>query len=803
MARSLRGIIDLGVPPGMSPEEAKYIQMSNFGSLLMIAVNLPYLALCLINGWTLVLVELCALGGLLSLTVFINRRGRHLLALLHFGTLLNLHLIFVTVAMGRETLLPVLIFFTAGGAVTLFRRGRALLMILALAGILGAYLLALTLERAFGPLYRLDPAQTAGLRLFVVYTIFGMVVVNALIGRLGAIFAEDRLREERQRSERLLEQVREQDRQKTQFFQNVSHELRTPLTLILGSLESLLAGAAGRLDEGSLGKLRMIARNARRLLRMINQLLDLSRLTVGKMALQAKRGNLAELVGELVQSFAGYAEKLGIALSAQPELADPWLRFDREVVEKIVSNLLSNACKFTPAGGEVRVCLEESADGRAVRLAVRDTGTGIAPEELERVFDRFYQGRGSTGRACEGAGIGLHLVQELAQLHGGTVTVTSSPGRGSEFVLTLPRAAGTPGQERGEEETGGEGGAAAPPTGLAYARLESAGLDSLLSARGDEAREEGAGWEEAGLAPPPEGRATVLVVDDSADLREYIRRGIEPRCRVLEAAGGAEGLRLAREHLPDLIISDVMMPGMDGYELCRAIRGEETLRLIPVILLTAKAAPEMVIEGLEAGAVDYITKPFSFEVLRARIRGLLQRAAEQERIALRDGLTGLLTRKAWEQETERELKRLARHGGTASLAFLDLDDFKRVNDNCGHAAGDRILVELAHALVRHLRASDLVGRYGGEEFVLLLPDSTGEAAVRSVERVLQQFGGREAGGGAPRCTFSAGVAEIGNIRAPALAEYLRRADTAMYWAKKEGKARVQLWNETGPREARG
>jgi diguanylate cyclase (GGDEF)-like protein len=768
---TLRRIIELGVPSGMSPEEAKYIQMSNLGSLLMIVANVPYMILCTANGWTGILVELFAVDALLLLTVLFNRLGRHILALFYFGTLLNIHLVLMTIVMGRETLLPLLIFFTAGGAITLIRRGKPALMILAVAGNLLLYEAALALERAIGPLARPDASQTAELRALVEYTVFAMIVVNALIGRFGAIVAENGLREEKKRSELLLERVRDQDRQKTRFFQNVSHELRTPLTLILGPLEGLLSGPPLPGKRGA--ALELISRNARRLLRLVNQLLDLSKIDAGRMETRQHHGNMAAFVRELAQSFDAYGQKRGMSISVTTEGAED-VRFDQGIVERILSNLLSNACKFTPAGGRVAVSLTEDRVRGSVRLSVKDSGVGIPRSEQGRIFERFYQVDGSVTRSHEGTGIGLSLVKELVQILGGTIEVSSEPGSGTEFVVVLPCAAG-------QESTVGPARPDAEPE-LAYARLESAGLLSLLPApsSGD-------------VASTREAGTTILVVEDNPDMRAYLRAGIEPSYHVIEAADGLEGLRKASDCLPKLIISDVMMPGMDGCGLCRALRADPRLAMIPVILLTAKVSHEMIVEGLNAGAVDYITKPFSFDVLMAKIRRLAERESQQERLALRDGLTGLLTRSAWEQEADRELKRIARTGGVAALAFMDIDDFKAVNDGYGHQVGDRVLATLAAAAAGQVRATDPVGRYGGEEVVLLLTGSTAEAAVGTVTRILEQFRAGTAVHGVAGCSFSAGVAEARSVEMRELTEYVARADAAMYEAKRAGKNRVQIW----------
>jgi len=782
--KRLKDFIDIGVPGGMTPEEAKYIQMSNLGTLLMIGVNLPYMMLCIANRWTFIFVELCALNVLLSLTPLLNRFRHHTLALFYFGGMLNTHLVFVTIAMGKETMLYLLIFFTAGGAITLFRRNETKLMLLALAGIVGTYHMALILSNHIEPLYKISDSGTAILKTFVEYSVFILVVINSLIGRYGATAAEDRLREEQKKSEQLLLRVQKQDQQKTQFFQNISHELRTPLTLIIGPLESFLSGADGPLGESLKKKLDMMAHNARRLLRLINQLLDLSKIDVGKLKLMARRGDFAQFVNYLASSFSSYTERKGIRLKVVIDCDALQFYFDQEVIEKIISNLLSNACKFTPEGGEVLLSLSESEDKQSIILTVKDTGAGIPPEELAHIFDRFHQVHGSTTREQEGTGIGLSLVKELVKIYGGTIDVDSAPDAGTEVVLSLPKGTDhLEGKVILKDESEDE-------PDFHYVQLESSGLESIWTADRQEI--------DVSL---PKDHATILVVDDNRDMRNFIRKGIEKEYRVVEAKNGEEGLEKAKEAMPNLIISDVMMPKMDGYAMCKALRNDEKLGLIPIILLTAKASREMAIEGLESGAIDYITKPFSFNVLKAKIKAVLKRQAEQEELNLTDSLTGLLKRTAWEQAVERELSKIDRYGGTASMAFIDLDDFKMINDTHGHQTGDQVLVELSKTITSELRSTDLVGRYGGEEFVIFLPESNKNEATGSIERILELYRSKGISEKALHCSFSAGVVEISGSRLVTAAKYVSRADAAMYEAKKRGKGGVVLWDDINPKGA--
>ncbi|NLH47100.1 MAG: diguanylate cyclase [Myxococcales bacterium] len=768
MQEILSRLINIGVPKEMNPEQAKYIQMANLSSLVMIPVMLPFLVLCLLNGWRLLFLEMCLFNGLILLTTALNRRGRHEAANIFYGILVNAHLVITTVALGSDTLMPLLILCGIGGAITMIPRGDIKPVIMAFAMVIASYAAALVLVGAYGPFYQLTTHQLHILRGFVAVGLFIAISVNAAIGRLGASITEDRLRAEQQRSADLLSRLQEEDRRKTEFFQNVSHELRTPLTLILGPLEGLLADDDAALGESHRRRLEMMMRNARRLLRLINQLLDLSKIDAGKVGLSPRSGNLSAFVEDLTRSFAAYAEQKGIALAVRDSGDGVTADFDPEIIEKVVSNLLSNACKFTPAGGRVEVSVTAPPGHREVGIAVRDTGIGIAPADLATIFDRFHQVDGSTTRSHEGTGIGLSLVQELVRLHGGRIAVRSEPGRGTVFDIFLPR-----------EQT-------APPIpaaeafGFAYAELESNGLESPP-------------LEAAAAETPPGKQPVILVVEDNPDMREYLCKGIKTRYRVIAAVNGEDGLEKARLHQPQLIVSDVMMPVMNGHVLCRALQADERLKTIPVILLTAKTSREAVLESLESGAIDCLTKPFSFDVLLVKIRGILQRKAEHEHLALRDRLTGLLNRGAWTQAVGHEMEKLARYGGVLSLAFLDVDNFKHVNDSHGHQTGDQVLIELATTLVGELRSVDLLGRYGGEEFVLCFPESSGANAVRLMQRILQVFRAKPIGALGLQCSFSAGVVEIGPDKVLSLDEYLARADAAMYQAKREGKGRVLLW----------
>lgn len=401
-------------------------------------------------------------------------------------------------------------------------------------------------------------------------------------------------------------QLQSLDRAKTRFFANVSHELRTPLTLTIGPLEDLRARADG--DPQVERWLEIALRNAHRLLRLVNQILDVAKLEAGAVHLAPRLLDLGPFTRGVVAAFAPVAERKGLQLSVEsvPVLGG----FDGDAVEKILTNLLSNAIKFTPGGGTVHVGL--SQDGDCAQLVVRDTGPGIPPDQIDRVFERFYQVDGPT-RTQPGTGIGLSLVKELVELHGGRIDVESG-STGTTFTATIPPRTLT------VAGNAGNAGIEATPS------LAAPEITAEHVAFGAESRER-----EAPGADVP----TLLIVEDSADLRGYIRTHFADRYRVMEAADGAKGIELARRHLPDVVLSDVMMPGTDGHELVRVLRSSVETDFLSIILLTAQAENQQRLEGLERGADEYLVKPFSMRELDVRVRNLML-----ARRRLRDRFTG-------------------------------------------------------------------------------------------------------------------------------------------------------------------
>jgi PAS domain S-box-containing protein len=442
-------------------------------------------------------------------------------------------------------------------------------------------------------------------------------------GNVVFITAEGRDITEKKAHEREIARQREElaklDTLKTQFFANISHEFRTPLTLMLGPLEDTLANSHGIIPMRAAASLTTAHRNALRLLKLVNTMLDFSRIEAGRVQASYEATDLGTLTAELASNFESLCEKAGLRLivncptgnrsgeEGHVANVDHDAYVDHDMWEKIVLNLVSNAFKFTMKG-EIEVGLE-LADGRA-KLTVRDTGVGIPPEELPRMFERFHRIERSRGRTHEGTGIGLALVEELVKLHGGTITVSSELGKGSTFTVTIPL-----GKAHLDESRIGSVLTLASTAVSQAAYLEEARRwlpDELADDRGVFA---GVG----SAADTGTEKPRILWADDNADMRAYVSRLLESRFEVQAVCDGEAALEAARARPPHLILSDVMMPKLDGLGLLSALRADPLLREIPVILLSARAGEESRIDGIQVGADDYLVKPFTARELIARV----------------------------------------------------------------------------------------------------------------------------------------------------------------------------------------
>jgi PAS domain S-box-containing protein len=434
---------------------------------------------------------------------------------------------------------------------------------------------------------------------------------------------------------------------KTAFFANVSHEFRTPLTLLLAPLEDTLAQAGGALSAADRERLTVAHRNALRLRKLVNMLLEFSRIEAGRVQAVCEPTDLATFTAELASMFRSPVERAGMRLTvACPPLPRP-VCVDREMWEKIVLNLLSNAFKFT-LEGEIAVTLRQ--EGSEVELAVRDTGVGIPPEELPRLFERFHKVQGVRGRALEGTGIGLALVAELVKLHGGSIRAESTFGRGSTFIVSVPFATAP---SAADADTARPAPRLAPSGVGPYVAETSRWLPRPAPAGAGPAElpesQEDAGATCPGQAADQGVRPCVLVADDNADMRQYLVRLLGGIYEVEEVADGQAALSAARERPPDLVLADVMMPQLDGFGLLRELRADPRTRTVPVVLVSARAGEESRVEGLAAGADDYLVKPFSARELLARVGAHLEMARVRREAARREDELRAEARRAQEQ----------------------------------------------------------------------------------------------------------------------------------------------------------
>jgi signal transduction histidine kinase len=411
-----------------------------------------------------------------------------------------------------------------------------------------------------------------------------------------------------------LQRLRELDQLKNEFFANVSHELRTPLTLILAPVEDRLATALPR-DEVEL--LEGIRRNARRLLRFIDDLLDLSRIDAGHLRLDIVSFDATTLVEQVVSGFRHAAEAANVALVVEGPKSANNLWGDLHRLESALGNLLGNALKFTPSGGRITVRVQEGHD--ETTLSVTDTGPGIAPHELARIFERFYQAEGERAQR-RGVGIGLSLAKNLVELHGGRLSVSSTPGQGATFTLALKRgrdhfAPGVLERRRVQVEVK-EARRASDANRALVTPVPSAPVARAAGPVSFDGR-----------------RPRVLVVEDNAELRQLFRDLLSPSYEVLLAADGENGLAAVRKERPDLVLSDVMMPGMSGTSLCASIKADPLLASTPVVLITARSGADAALEGFAAGADEFVEKPFHPRVLLARVQAQLRLRAMGAQLA--------------------------------------------------------------------------------------------------------------------------------------------------------------------------
>jgi PAS domain S-box-containing protein len=535
--------------------------------------------------------------------------------------------------------------------------------------------------------------------------------LDLVAGQIASSLANARAyAEERRRVEALAEL----DRAKTLFYSNVSHEVRTPLTLMLGPIEDALQDP--RTIPANQERLTVAHRNALRLLKLINTLLDFSRLESSRMQALYEPTDVATYTTDLASTFRSAIEKAGIEyIIHAPPLTD-MVYVDREMWEKIVFNLISNAFKYTPSG-TIRVALQQETD--AVVLSVSDTGVGIPQAELPHIFERFHRVKGTVGRTHEGTGIGLSLVQELVKLHGGALGVESTFGQGSTFTVSIPL-----------------GRAHLPAESVSEARRTVSTIPAS-SAYVEEALQwiSGSG-EQDNLLPdlPPDApvemlsqqtfvgetrKARILLADDNTDMRAYIARLLAKRYEVEAVSDGQQALEAVRKTNPDLVITDVMMPHLDGFGVLDSLRADEATRMIPVIMLSARAGEEARIEGMEAGADDYLVKPFSGRELLARVNAQIELRQLRDRMLAAEQAARIVA----ETESERANNIL----NSMSDAFVTLDrDFRFISLN---PRAQNLLFDLT---------GETVDAFIGQVIWEKLPDSEESVFGESFKRALDE-----------------------------------------------------------------
>ena len=485
---------------------------------------------------------------------------------------------------------------------------------------------------------------------------FGIQMVFILCAALESAFSCNALTvnrtvafEQRREIEVARDSLASLDEAKNRFSANVHHELRTPLTLILAPLDALRGGEFGHLSGAVSETLRMMHMNGQRLLKLINNLLDLAKLESDRFSINRTSEDVFLIAKDVVDGATPMADTKEISLSVDTLSQIPRVNVDRDAVEKVIVNLVGNALKFTEPGGSVRVEFLFDQDSNGIEMRVVDSGVGLEESDVSRIFDRFAQVDASATREYEGTGIGLSLVQELVELHGGSVWAESEGvGEGTTVFVRLPEGAPdtevseSPIIELDESGVGGDLGANRHQgSGFGSSDIE---LDVSRSVERWSSQQPGRDVDQGVIGLT--GRPVAVVADDNSDMRDLLSFLLGSELDVCLARNGREALELVRYHKPDLVVTDIMMPEMSGTELCRAIKEDESLKSTPVMLVSSKAENEMKVEGLELGADDYVTKPFHPRELMARARGLvrvrvLQREVESRNFELEDALSDL------------------------------------------------------------------------------------------------------------------------------------------------------------------
>ena len=459
----------------------------------------------------------------------------------------------------------------------------------------------------------LPPWWRTNLAYIIYFLLIGSIIYLTWKAQLKRI----KIKNEFEMSKFEAQKLHEVDELKSRFFTNISHEFRTPLTLIQGPAKQIIENTN---DSQTKDSANFIYRNSLKLIRLVNQLLDLSKLEAGEATIRATKTDVVAFIKEIVLSFTPLADKKKITLELNNKEEEILAYLDRDKFYKIINNILSNAFKFTAEFGKINVSID--ANNSMVEIKISDTGIGIPVEKINKIFDRFYQVDGSHTRDQEGTGIGLALTKELVDLLKGNISVQSKEGEGSTFTISFPL-----GKDHLKSEQISE-------IDEVEQHIPSFGDDEITVHASLQNK-----FDTDSLKQ--QQKLTLLVVEDNPDVRLFIKGIFKNEYEIYEASNGKEGLKIAFEEIPDLIISDLMMPKMDGIEMCSKLKSDERTSHIPIIMLTAKATDKEKIEGYETGADEYITKPFDSEVLKARVKNIIEQRRKLKEHFAKDGLFNL------------------------------------------------------------------------------------------------------------------------------------------------------------------